>query len=201
MKEKWILAADTPKNDTVTDDKVPVVKSDSNHIYYYADVDHKSCLDLNKALQDKVDELLCMSLKNGYGRPKVYVHINSYGGYIFSGIASMDTIVRLKEQADIITIVEGGVASAGTFLSVVGTERWMTRNSFMLIHQLAGGMHGKFRDMKDDMKNCEEIMKMIKKVYAQYTKVPESEIDKILDHDLWWDADICLNYKLIDKIV
>lgn len=200
MDKNWILAKEKAKAE-IAEEKVAVVKSDSNHVYFYADVDHKSCLDLNKTLQDKVDELLCMALKNGYGKPKIYVHINSYGGYIFSGISSMDTIVRLKELADIITIVEGGVASAGTFIAVVGTERWMTRSSYMLIHQLSGGMFGKFREMKDDLKNCEELMKMIKKVYAAYTEVPEAEIDKILDHDLWWDAETCLSYKLIDKII
>ena len=32
-------------------------------------------------------------------------------------------------------------------------------------------------------------------------KVAVDELDKILDHDLWWDAETCLNYKLIDKII
>jgi ATP-dependent Clp endopeptidase proteolytic subunit ClpP len=183
------------------DGNVPVVKSDSNHIYFYADVDHQPCLDLNKALQEKADELLTIALKNDFGKPKIYLHINSYGGSIFAGISSMDTILRLREKVDIITIVEGGVASAGTFLSVVGAERWMTRNSYMLIHQLSSGLYGKYRDLKDDMKNSDELMKMIKHVYSQYTQVPDAEVDKILDHDLWWDSEKCLEMKLIDKII
>jgi len=199
MKNTWNANAST--NDASDEQKVAVVKSDSNHIYFYSDVDHKSCLDLNKSLQDKVDELLCTALKNGFGRPKIYLHVNSYGGYIFSGVSAMDTILRLKDFADIITIVEGGVASAGTFVSVVGTERWMTRSSYMLIHQLSSATFGKYRELKDDMKNNEELMKMIKNVYAKYTQVPPEELDKILDHDLWWDAETCLNYKLIDKII
>lgn len=197
----WKASAKKSSGDEEVRVSVPVSKSESNHIYYYSDVEHKSCLDLNKALQEKADELLTISLKNNFGRPKIFLHINSYGGYIFSGISSMDTILRLKDWVDIITIVEGGTASAGTFLSVVGTERWMTRNSFMLIHQLSGCTYGKYRDLKDDMKNNDEIMKMIKNIYAKYTNVPESEIDKILDHDLWWDADTCLRYGLIDKII
>jgi ATP-dependent protease ClpP protease subunit len=199
MKNTWNANAST--NDARDEQKVAVVKSDSNHIYFYSDVDHKSCLDLNKSLQDKVDELLYTALKNGFGRPKIYLHVNSYGGYIFSGVSAMDTILRLKEFADIITIVEGGVASAGTFVSVVGTERWMTRNSYMLIHQLSSTTFGKYRELKDDMKNNEELMKMIKNVYTKYTQVPPEEVDKILDHDLWWDSETCLKYKLVDKII
>ena len=90
---------------------------------------------------------------------------------------------------------------SGTFLSVVGTKRWMTKNSFMLIHQLSSSTWGKYSEVKDDMENIESLMKFIKKTYSEYTEVPEEEIDKILDHDLWWDAEKCLKMKLIDKII
>ena len=193
----WSAKAD---NDESTDNPTPK-KSDSNHIYFYSFVEHKSCLELNKVLQEKVDELLSLSLKMDLGKPKIYLHINSYGGSVFAGISSMDTILRLREKVDIITIVEGGVASAGTFLSVVGTERWMTENSFMLIHQLSSVVGGKYSELKDDMENCDKLMEMIKNIYGKYTKVPLEELDQILDHDLWWDADMCLNKKLIDKLI
>jgi len=173
----------------------------SNHIYFYADVEHKSCLELNKVLQEKSDELLALCAKNDLGKPKIYLHINSYGGSIFAGISSMDTILRLREKVDIITIVEGGVASAGTFLSVVGTKRWMTKNSFMLINQLSSATWGKYKELKDDIENCDRLMDMIKSVYGKYTGVPKEELDKILEHDLWWTSDKCLEMKLIDKLI
>jgi ATP-dependent protease ClpP protease subunit len=201
MNNRLWKALEAGNNNSDNNQEISVIKLDSNHIYYYSDVNHKSCLDLNKMLQDKVEELMYLALKNGFGRPKIYLHINSYGGYIFSGISTMDTILRLRELVDIITIVEGGVASAGTFISIVGTERWMTRNSYMLIHQLSSASFGKYRDLKDDMKNNDELMKMIKNLYSQYTKVPNEELDGILDHDLWWDSQTCLKYQLVDKIV
>lgn len=178
-----------------------VEKSDSNRIYFYVDVDDSTCLALNKALQEKSDELRSIALKNGFGKPTIYLHISSFGGGIFAGISSMDTILRLKKDVDIVTIVEGGVASAGTFLSVVGTKRWMTKNSYMLIHQLASQTWGKYAELKDDMENIENLMNFIKKTYDKYTEVPPKEIDQILDHDLWWDAEKCLEMKLIDKII
>lgn len=187
--------ADAPSNNLVPQ------RTDSNHVYFYSEVDHQPCLELNKVLQEKADELLALSAKNDFGRPKIYLHINSYGGSIFAGISSMDTILRLREKVDIITIVEGGVASAGTFLSVVGTKRWMTRNSFMLIHQLSSATWGKYKQLKDDMENCDRLMEMIKNVYGKYSAVPKDELDKILDRDLWWDSDKCLKMKLIDKII
>lgn len=184
-----------------SNDSTAPQKTESNHIYFYADVEHKSCLELNKVLQEKSDELLALCAKNDLGKPKIYLHINSYGGSIFAGISSMDTILRLREKVDIITIVEGGVASAGTFLSVVGTKRWMTKNSFMLIHQLSSATWGKYKELKDDIENCDRLMDMIKSVYGKYTGVPKEELDKILEHDLWWTSDKCLEMKLIDKVI
>ena len=178
-----------------------VEKSDTNRIYFYTDVDEESCLALNRALQEKSDELRSISIKNGFGRPTIYLHISSFGGSVFAGISSMDTILRLKKDVDIVTIVEGGVASAGTFLSVVGTKRWMTKNSYMLIHQLASMTWGKYRELKDDMENVEVLMDFIRKTYQEYTAVPEDELAQILDHDLWWGSEKCLEMKLIDKII
>ena len=200
IETKW-EAKKTEKAEAAAETPVAVVKSDSNHVYFYADVDHKSCLDLNKTLQDKADELLSISMKNEFGRPRIYLHVCSYGGYIFSGVSSMDTVLRLREKVDVVTIVEGAVASAGTFISIVGTERWMTRSSYMLIHQLSAGLYGKYRELKDDMKNNDELMKMIKKIYSKHARVPAKELEQILDHDLWWDADRCLEMRLVDRII
>jgi ATP-dependent protease ClpP protease subunit len=71
----------------------------------------------------------------------------------------------------------------------------------MLIHQLSAGSWGKFEELKDDMENNHLIMNKIKGIYEQYTKIPKKQLDEILKHDLWWDAQTCLNYGLIDEII
>ena len=71
----------------------------------------------------------------------------------------------------------------------------------MLIHQISSGMWGKFEELKDDMDNNELIMKKIKDLYQEYTKIPKNKLSEILKHDLWWDADMCLKYGLIDEII
>ena len=45
------------------------------------------------------------------------------------------------------------------------------------------------------------IMKKIKEIYEQYTKIPRKQLADILKHDLWWDAKTCLEYGLIDEII
>ena len=77
----------------------------------------------------------------------------------------------------------------------------MNRHAYMLIHQLSSGLWGKYEELKDDMENCDNFMKVIKEIYEEHTQIPKKELDKILKHDLWWDADKCLKYGLIDEII
>ena len=99
------------------------------------------------------------------------------------------------------TIIDGCAASAATLMSVVADRRYMHRNSCMLIHQLSGAMWGKFTSMKDDMQNSEMLMEKIKKIYREHTRIPEDVLEEILQHDLWWEAEKCLEYGLIDEII
>ena len=45
------------------------------------------------------------------------------------------------------------------------------------------------------------MMDMIKNTYRDYTKVPTEQIDEILKHDLFWDAETCKTLGLVDEIV
>ena len=71
----------------------------------------------------------------------------------------------------------------------------------MLIHQLSSGMWGKYEDMKEDLENCDLLMKTIKTIYEEHTKIPKKQLEEILKHDLWWDAKTCLKYGLVDEII
>ena len=71
----------------------------------------------------------------------------------------------------------------------------------MLVHQLSGAMWGKFQEMEDDMQNSKMLMKKIKNLYKEHTKIPKKEMDKILKHDIWWEAETCKKYGLVDEII
>ena len=101
--------------------------------------------------------------------PALKLLINSGGGSITAGISSMDTILRSK--VPIHTYVDGFAASAATFLSVVGHKRFMSRNSYMLIHQLSSNFWGKYSEFEDEKQNLDLMMKTIKDVYKKVTDV------------------------------
>ena len=170
-----------------------------NKIYYYAGVNRDSAVELNKKIAELESKSLSLSNSLDINPPSIKILINSGGGSIVAGISSMDTILRSK--VPIHTYVDGFVASSATFLSVVGTHRLMSRNSYMLIHQLSTNFWGTYSRFEDEKENLDLMMKTIKDVYKKYTKVPMKSLDEILKHDLLWDANKCLEYGLVDEII
>ena len=170
-----------------------------NKIYFYAGVNRNACVELNKKIGELESKSLTLSKTLGILPPSIKVFINSGGGSIVSGIASMDTILRCKVPVE--TYVDGFSASAATFLTVVGEKRYMSRNSYMLIHQLSSNFWGTYANFDDEKKNLDLMMKTIKDIYKKYTKLPMKELDQMLKHDLMWDAKTCLSYGLIDEVI
>ena len=111
----------------------------------------------------------------------------------------MDMIIGSRIPVN--TIVDGCAASAATLISVVGTRRYITKHSYILIHQLSSIFWGNFEQLKDDMENSHKFMSMIKSIYKQYTKIPMKKLDEILKHDLWFTAEEALSYGLVDEII
>ena len=170
-----------------------------NKIYYYSNVNRESASELNKKIGELESKSLTLGNNLDIDPPTLKLLINSGGGSITAGISSMDTILRCKVPVH--TYVDGFAASAATFLSVVGEKRFISRNSYMLIHQLSGNFWGKYSEFEDEKQNLDLMMKTIKNVYKKYTKLPMKKLDEILKHDLLWDANTCLEYGLVDEIV
>lgn len=183
------------------DDDNSSIEVTGNHVYFYSGVDFESSLGINKTLQEVSVKALNNANTWGFDNPRIHLHINSGGGFIHAGTAIMDTVYNLTKKLEVYTYVEGRAASAATFFSVVGTKRFITPNSHMLIHQLSAGMWGKYSEMEDDKKNMDMMMDMIRNVYRNYTKVPMKEIDEILSHDLYWTAEKCLEMGMVDEIL
>lgn len=174
------------------------IRVSENRVFFYADITEQSALELNHVLHELDQKIRSFSTTFDDYKPHIKLHINSFGGSLFAGMAVVDTIRNLKSEVH--TYIDGAAASAATIISVVGAKRYIGKNSMMLIHQLSTGSYGKFSELEDDMENNKRLMQSIKSIYKQYTKVPMKKIDEILKHDIWFDANTCLEYGLVDTI-
>ena len=170
-----------------------------NRIYFYSEVERSKILTLNKTIRKLDKDLVNRSNSLDAPAPKIYLHIQSFGGSVFAAFSTIDYIQNTKTP--VYSVVEGCAASAATLMSVTAEKRYITSHSYMLIHQLSSGAWGKYEEIKDKMKNCDRLMKMIKNIYLKHTNIPKKKLEEILKHDLWFDAKQCLEYGLVDEII
>lgn len=191
-----------PINNDCNDNKkdLPILEIELNRIYFYSEIERENILRLNKELRKMDNSHLSDKQILGIDNlAPIFLHVNSFGGSIFSGFSGMDNILQCKSP--IVTVVDGICASAATFLSVVGKKRLILEHSFMLIHQVYSSFWGKYDEFKDEAKNLDKFMGLIKNVYLNYTKLPEAKLNEILKHDLFFDSKQCIKYGLADEII
>ena len=178
------------------------VKVQGSDIYFHCDVSEESVLELNLKVKKLATELRHKHLDLGldHVKPEIRVFIKSDGGDLHAGLSAMDCLTSLK-SVKVRTIADGVCASAATFLLLGGRTRYMTPNSFVLIHQLnMDGQWGKFEDFKDQMANLEQFMDKFRKIYMKETNVPESKLKKLLKRDMYMDSKRCLKWGVVDDL-
>ena len=129
----------------------------------------------------------------------INLYITTYGGCVYSAFGIIDTIKSMKIPVH--TICKGCVASAGTLISLSGKKRFITKHSYMLIHELRTGCWGKFTYFKDNYTNSQDLMNCIRKYYVENSKISNEEIVDQLKQDIMWDATNCLEKGLVDEII
>ena len=174
------------------------IRVEKNHIYFYSEVDRDSIRELIERLREA--EEFCLNTKRQMNLKKVpiYLHINSYGGCIFSALNAIDYIQA--SSVPIYTIIEGSTASAGTLISVCGKKRFIRPNAHMLIHQLSSECWGKMSEIEDEVANLKAITVKLKSIYKEHTTIPKNELKRILKHDLWLNSEQCIEYGLVDEL-
>jgi len=177
------------------------IKVLDNSVNFYADIAGITCAELNRILRelDVRMQHAKITMNDPQFDPTIHLRINSYGGEIFAGLSTVDVIRSLRTK--VYTYVEGAAASAATLISIAGKKRFIGKNSFMLLHQLSSVCAGTFERLEDEHENNKRIMNSMKSLYKEYTKIPMKELDKILKRDIWFDANTCLKYGIVDAII
>jgi ATP-dependent protease ClpP protease subunit len=180
------------------DDEESKIVRENNHVYFYSEVSRESIFKLNILLREAEKFVHTISFDLNVKNIPIYLHINSFGGSLYDAYATVDAIKNLR--VPVYSIIEGCAASAGTIISVVCTKRFIGKNAHMLIHQLSSSMWGKMSEIEDEYKHLNELMKQIKRLYGEYTKISKKELTELLKHDIWLNPQTCIEYGLVDDV-
>jgi ATP-dependent protease ClpP protease subunit len=202
------------------EDSSRIINTDTNEVYFVGPITMDSMSDLIKELKscekkaleacDTVKKTLTEKLTSIPATDKPFVKlpepeliplkliINSSGGEVFAALFAIDEIKRLKITVH--TYISGFCASAATLLSLVGKKRFISKHSYMLIHEVRGGCWGKKSDMMDSFENVNKLSELIIDYYVEHTKMTREELPTILQRDRYWDAKECIARGLVDEI-
>ena len=186
------------------------INSNMNHIYFTGDITLRSMSKLYNTLlkiNNEYSELTRM-LTNNENQGYIYLHIQSGGGDVYSSLKVVDLITNMnnsKRYMNVNTVIEGEAASAATIISIAGKIRYMTKNSYMLIHQGSTWINGWINkwEFDDENKNFTKLENDVNKLYYKYCNLKTSEKKKklrdILSHDLYFNFKKSKEYGLVDK--
>jgi len=202
-KARATRAASVSSTESLEDEEetVPLqtkVYRESNHIYFYAEVDRATVSLLNKLIREAEEYSVLTSMKLRVSTIPIWLHIFSDGGYIHAALAAVDTIQGCG--VPIYSVVEGATASAGTIMSIACKKRYIRPSAYMLIHQLSSECWGKLSEIQDEYTGLTELMDKIRGMYAEKTKLSEKKLNWLLKHDLWLDAAKSIKWGLADEL-
>lgn len=130
----------------------------------------------------------------------IYMYINSGGGAIRAMYAIHDVMNYIK--CDVNTVAYGTAASAAAFILAAGTKgkRFALPNTEIMIHELAGGLQGKAKDLHNDYKKISKLESKLNIHLSEFTGQPLEQIEKDVKLDYWMDPEEAVDYGLIDKV-
>ena len=159
-----------------------VVLLDSNRMSFSGPINPETVTRLLGAVMSCVKEQP-LAMDGDDDMPTVYLHVDSPGGCLHSGLRAYDGLRRIARRCNLVTVAEGLVASAGTLVCLAATQRRATRNSWFLFHQLSAGVVGKNTEIQDEAVNCRKLMKQVIGIYAKESGMRRRDVKRLLANE------------------
>lgn len=127
------------------------------------------------------------TIRNSGEQDVIIIHINSYGGDLFTAIQFMRVMSETK--ATIIASVEGACMSAATIIFLSARHWEISNHSMFMFHNYTSGTFGKGGEMYDSITHHQQWSQNLwKDVYSGF--LTTDEIKFILDNkDIWMAGD------------
>lgn len=117
----------------------------------------------------------------------IYIHINSYGGDLFTAIQFMRVLA--ETSAHVVVSVEGACMSAATMIFMCADQCEVSEHSMFMFHNYSGGTIGKGGEMIDQLVHERKWSdRLLKSIYKGF--LTDEEIKGMLDNkDIWMDGE------------
>lgn len=114
---------------------------------------------------------------------KIYVNINSNGGFVYEGQAIYNQLKR--HSAQIHVRIDGMAASIASVIAMAGDVIEMPANAQMMIHDPAGGAFGNKADLESAIRALDASKQSIIAAYKSKSNLDEAEIEAMMANETW----------------
>jgi ATP-dependent Clp protease protease subunit len=150
-----------------------------------------------------LDRLVELDKQDGI-KKDIEIILDSYGGYIYHGLALISKIQSLREIGyKIITTVNSVAMSMGFMILICGSERRALKHSRIMCHQPSSDSWGTLQDMEESVEETNALWNRMKKLIIKYTNITDEQLEDIksrkFDWFMWSEEALKLN--VIDKVI
>lgn len=131
----------------------------------------------------------------------ITIYIDTYGGNVDAAMLMYDAMRICK--CPIRTIGIGKVMSAGSLILAAGDvgNRFVTKHTRVMIHQISSGTFGPLTDMENELKEVGRLQEQYAALMSQHTKRTKNQILDDLKTDNYMSANEAVKYGLADKVL
>jgi len=156
--------------------------------------------------EQKSEEIIyALKIYSGESEGPVDFYVNSAGGVASDMFAMYDFIREVREKMEIHTHGLGKVMSAAVLLLASGTKgkRKIGKYCRVMIHSVIGGSSGALHDLKNEMKEIQEIQDMYIDALSSETKLTKKKLKDLFakNVNVYLSAEEAVKYGIADIIV
>lgn len=167
----------------------------------YTALDTKRTVLLFGEIETKLIRLMIAKLMvfDSIGSEPIKMFINSPGGDVGAGLALIDIMESLTSK--ITTIITGESCSMASYISICGDTRYITKHGIWMMHPMSVWHDDYLGFVKDRVAYETKMQGMMDIILEENSGLTRKEIEDVKNHELWLDANQCLEKKIVDKIV
>lgn len=129
---------------------------------------------------------------------QIDLHINSYGGNVFDGMAMYTALQR--HPARVTCYVDGVAASIASIVALAGDEVVMPSNAMLMIHNPMGSVYwGSEQVMRQMADSLAAIKAAMLNVYEEHSTKSRDELAAALDAETWLTADDAVAFGFVQE--
>jgi ATP-dependent Clp protease protease subunit len=169
------------------------VKEDKADLFIYGDIVSYKWLDEDVTANDIKEQIRNLNVS------ELNVHINSYGGDVFEGVAIYNLLKQHKAKVNV--YIDGCACSIASVIAMAGDKIYMPKNTLMMIHNCWTVAMGNSKDLRKQADDLDIIMNSSIESYMARVNITEKELRKLLDDETWLTAEECVEKGFADELL